>query len=374
MKLNQLVAAIASTHEAMRNQAVQSVNAALTVRNWLIGYYIVEFEQKGEDRANYGGRLLELIGRKLQGRGLKGISLTTLKMSRDFYKAYPQIGQTVSDQFKQRDLKAIPVLPVSRKIVPISQTLSDQFTVSPKLLLERLSFSHFSELIKVDDDLKRAFYESQAIKGHWSFRELKRQIGSLLFERLAKSQNKAAVLKRIQGESLIPEDIIKSPYVFEFLGIPERSEYTENQLETALINHLQAFLMELGKGFCFEARQKRITVNNQHHYIDLVFYHRILKCHVLIELKIREFNYTDAGQMNFYLNYMQDNEMEKGDNPPVGIILCTHDQRAEVKYAVAGLNNKLFVSRYKLKLPTEKELREFITKDIKALEGTKEGR
>jgi predicted nuclease of restriction endonuclease-like (RecB) superfamily len=374
MKLNQLVAAIASTHEAMRNQAVQSVNAALTVRNWLIGYYIVEFEQKGEDRANYGGRLLELIGRKLQGRGLKGISLTTLKMSRDFYKAYPQIGQTVSDQFKQRDLKAIPVLPVSRKIVPISQTLSDQFTVSPKLLLERLSFSHFSELIKVDDDLKRAFYESQAIKGHWSFRELKRQIGSLLFERLAKSQNKAAVLKRIQGESLIPEDIIKSPYVFEFLGIPERSEYTENQLETALINHLQAFLMELGKGFCFEARQKRITVNNQHHYIDLVFYHRILKCHVLIELKIREFNHTDAGQMNFYLNYMQDNEMEKGDNPPVGIILCTHDQRAEVKYAVAGLNNKLFVSRYKLKLPTEKELREFITKDIKALEGTKEGR
>lgn len=374
MKLNQLVATIAFTHDAMRNQAVQSVNTALTIRNWLIGYYIVEFEQKGEDRAKYGDRLMELIGRKLQGRGLKGISLTTLKMSRDFYKAYPQISQTVSDQFKQRDLRAIPILPVSRRIVPISQTVPDQLTVSPRLLLERLSFSHFLELIKVEDPLKRAFYESQSIRGNWSFRELKRQIGSLLFERMAKSRNKAAVIKRIQGEILTPEDVIKSPYIFEFLGIPERSEYTENQLETALINHLQAFLMELGKGFCFEARQKRITVNNQHHYIDLVFYHRILKCHVLIDLKVREFNHTDAGQMNFYLNYMRDNEMEKGDNPPVGIILCSHDQTAEVKYAVGGLDNKLFVSRYKLQLPTEKELRDFITKDIKALEGNKGGR
>lgn len=197
-------------------------------------------------------------------------------------------------------------------------------------------------------------------------------MGSLLFERLSKSRDKAGLLKRIHGENLTPDEIIKNPYVFEFLGIPEKSEYTENQLETALINHLQVFLLELGKGFCFEARQKRITVNNQHYYIDLVFYHRILKCHVLIDLKIREFTHTDAGQMNFYLNYMKENEIEKGDNPPVGIVLCTHDDKAEVKFATAGLNNKFFVSRYKLQLPTEKELREFITQDIKALEVNKD--
>lgn len=363
MKLNQLVATIASTHEAMRNQAVQSVNTALTIRNWLIGHYIMEFEQKGEDRAKYGDRLLETLSRKLEDRRLKGMSLSMLKVYRDFYKDYPQIGRTLSGQFKHLD--DFSTSKISYPVAPISRTVSGQLAVAPNLLVERLSFAHFTELLKVEGSLKKAFYETQAIKGNWSFRELKRQIGSLLFERMAKSRNKAAVLKHIHGEILTPEDVIKSPCVFEFLGIPERSEYTENQLETALINHLQAFLMELGKGFCFEARQKRITVNNQHHYIDLVFYHRILKCHVLIDLKVREFNHTDAGQMNFYLNYMRDNEMENGDNPPVGIVLCTHDQTAEVRYAVGGLDNKLFVSRYKLQLPTEKELREFITKDIK---------
>jgi predicted nuclease of restriction endonuclease-like (RecB) superfamily len=222
-------------------------------------------------------------------------------------------------------------------------------------------------LLKIEDAFKKTFYESRAIKENWSVRELKRQIETLLFERMAKSKDKAGVLKRIQGGTLTPDEIIKNPYVFEFLGIPEKSQYTENELETALIDNLQVFLLELGKGFCFEARQKRITVNNQHYYIDLVFYHRILKCHVLIDLKVREFAHSDAGQMNFYLNYMKENEMEKGDNPPVGIVLCTHDDKAEVKFATAGLANKLFVSRYKLQLPTENELRKFITNDVRVL-------
>jgi predicted nuclease of restriction endonuclease-like (RecB) superfamily len=369
MKLDQLVTAIASAHEALRNQAAQSVNAALTVRNWLIGHYIVEFEQKGEDRASYGDCLLETLEKRLGKKNIKGLSVTSLGLFRQFYFTYPQISQTVSGEFKNRfnDLFMFSLIP-SSKILTISQTASGGLAVAPHLLVERLSFSHFIELLKVEEPLKRVFYESQAIKGTWSVRELKRQIGSLLFERLSKSKEKAALLKRIHGESPMPEEVIKNPYVFEFLGIPEKSVYTENQLETALINHLQVFLLELGKGFCFEARQKRITVNNQHYYIDLMFYHRLLKCHVLIDLKVRAFTHTDAGQMNFYLNYIKENEMEKGDNPPVGIILCTHDDRAEVKYAVDGMDNKLFVSRYKLQLPTEKELKEFIRKDVQSLE------
>jgi predicted nuclease of restriction endonuclease-like (RecB) superfamily len=366
MKLTQLVAAIESAHQAMRGQAVQSVNRALTIRNWLTGYYIVEFEQKGEDRAKYGERLLQTLVNELKGR-VPGASQTALILFREFYQAYPQIYQTLSDKLAL----PYPVKKFPRNTIKIRQTPSDKFQISADLLLSRLSYSHFVELLKVREPLVRAFYESQCIKGNWSVRELKRQIGSLLFERLSKSKDKAGMINRIHGENLTPYQVIKNPYVFEFLGIPEKSEYTENQLETALINHLQTFLLELGKGFCFEGRQKRITVNNQHYYIDLVFYHRILKCHVLIDLKIREFAHTDAGQMNFYLNYMKENEMEKGDNPPVGIVLCTHNDKAEVKFATAGLANKLFVSRYKLQLPTEKELREFITQDIRAIDGKK---
>lgn len=371
MKLTQLVTAIASTHEALRSQVVQSVNTGLTIRNWLIGHDLVEFEQKGEDRATYGDRLLKTLEEKLEKKNVKGMSETNLGLFRQFYLTYPQISQTLSGEFINRlnHLSAPPLVPSPSRVLSIPQTPSGELAVAPHLLLERLTFSHFIELLKVEDALQRVFYETQAIKGTWSVRELKRQIGSLLFERLSKSKDKASLFKRIHGEKPTPEEIIKNPYVFEFLGIPEKSVYTENQLETALINHLQVFLLELGRGFCFEAMQKRITVNNQHYYIDLLFYHRILKCHVLLDLKIREFAHTDAGQMNFYLNYMKENEMEPGDNPPVGIVLCTHDEKAEVKYATVGLDNKLFVSRYKLQLPTEKELKDFILKDVQSLEG-----
>ena len=248
--------------------------------------------------------------------------------------------------------------------------VTDEVLNAPlKNLVFNLTFSHFVELLKVDEPLKRAFYETQAIQGNWNVRELKRNIGSLLFERTALSKNKKSLLKKLKSESpLLPQDIIREPYMLEFLGIPERKEFTESDLETALINHLQNFLMELGRGFCFEARQKRITVNNRHFYVDLVFYHRILKCHVLIDLKTREFAHEDAGQMNFYLNYFREAQMEKGDNPPVGIVLCTHNDEAEVKYATAGLPNKLFVSRYKLQLPSEKELSDFIKRDLKRIE------
>ncbi|OGR53652.1 MAG: cytoplasmic protein [Elusimicrobia bacterium RIFCSPLOWO2_02_FULL_39_32] len=363
MNFNQLISAIETTHHSMQGQAAQSVNTALTLRNWLIGYYIVEFEQKGQDRAIYGKQLLKLLADKLQAKKIKGISQTNLILYRQFYVVYPQIYQTVSN--KLSGTKSLSTIPKNQ--VQIYQTVSDKLSIVPNLLLKRLTFSHFVELVKVEYPLKRTFYESQCIKSNWSVRELKRQIGSLLFERTGKSKNKKSFLKKLQKLPLSPEEIIKNPYVFEFLNLEEKSEYTESLLETELVDHLQKFLLELGRGFCFEARQKRITVNNQHYYIDLVFYHRILKCHVLIDLKVREFAHTDAGQMNFYLNYMNENEMEKNDNPPVGIILCTHDNKAEVKYATAGINNRLFVSRYMLQLPTENELKAFLQKDIQVL-------
>lgn len=368
MKLTQLVLAIESAHRTLRTRAAQSVNTALTIRNWMIGFYIVEFEQKGEDRAEYGDRLLETLTAKLRARAVPGVSKTALILFREFYKAYPQIRQTLTDHFNISLDRSLHVAPAKSKTRAIDQTVPDPLSVPPIQLLEHLSFSHFVELLKVKDLVKQSFYETQAIKAHWSIRELKRQMGSFLYERLAKSKDKTKLIKGIRGEILTPDEAIKNPYVFEFLNIPDKAAYSESDLESALIRHLHDFLLELGKGFCFEARQKRLTINNQHYFIDLLFYHRILKCHILIELKIREFSHTDAGQMNFYLNYMRENEMNPGDNPPIGIILCTHDEEAEVKYATVGMDNKLFVSRYMLQLPTPQELKKFLRQDVRLLE------
>jgi len=252
-----------------------------------------------------------------------------------------------------------------------SQPVADQsdkaVPVSGEKLLQHFSFRHFTELIKIHDPLKRAYYEQEAIKGSWSARQLKRQIESLLIERVGLSKDKTALVAAISNQQAIEniEDTIKDPYILEFTGFKELPSYSEQDLESELLNKIQDFLMELGNGFCFEARQKRITVGNEHDRIDLVFYHRILKCHVLIDLKTRAFSHADTGQMNYYLNYFKDNMMEKGDNPPVGIILCTEKEHHKVKYAIAGLDNKLFVSKYLVELPTEEEL-------LKLLGGKKE--
>jgi predicted nuclease of restriction endonuclease-like (RecB) superfamily len=299
------------------------------------------------------GRSSSARGRGREG-AVSGVSVTALRLFRQFYCTYPQIRQTLSDELlRHKDLAG------KKAPAPI---------IPPQKLLSCLTFSHFVELLKVDDPLQRVFYEVQSIKGNWAVRDLKRNIGSLLYGRTALSRDKRSVLKKLKSENPVkPEEVIREPYILDFLGLPERKEYSESVLEGGLISHLQGFLMELGRGFCFEARQKRITVNNQHYYIDLVFYHRILKCHVIIDLKSREFTHADAGQMNFYLNYFRHNEMEKGDNPPVGLLLCTHNDQAEVQYATEGLPNKLFVSRYMLQLPSEKELVDFIRRDVKRL-------
>jgi predicted nuclease of restriction endonuclease-like (RecB) superfamily len=228
-------------------------------------------------------------------------------------------------------------------------------------LLRRLSFSHFIELIKAESLLKRVFYETEAIKNNWSVRELQRAMNSMLFERTGLSKDKEAVLKKYRkGSGLKPEDVFRNPYLLDFLGLEEKSHYVETDLEQAIIDHLQTFLLEMGRGFCFEARQKRITFDNTHYRIDLVFYHRILKCHVLIDLKMEQFSHADAGQMNVYLNYYKENEMQKHDKPPVGIILCAGKNEALAKYATMGLPQKVFVSKYLVNLPTEIELQKII--------------
>jgi predicted nuclease of restriction endonuclease-like (RecB) superfamily len=222
--------------------------------------------------------------------------------------------------------------------------------------------------MRADSDLKRQFYEIEAIKNNWSVRELKRAINSMLFERTGLSTDKQQVIEKHNKENALkPEDVFRNPYMLEFLGLAEKLSYTENDIETAIIDHLHNFLLEMGRGFCFEARQKRITFDNTHYRIDLVFYHRILRCHVLIDLKLSEFSHADAGQMNVYLNYYKENEISEGDNPPIGIILCASKNETLVKYATTGLAQQVFVSKYMINLPSEKELEQIIDEEQRKL-------
>lgn len=353
-----LVEQIDFSQQVLRKKALESVNQLLVMRNWLIGFHIVNFEQKGADRAAYGEKLIPRLAQELRKRGIKGMSETNLKLFRILYQTYPQIGQPVADFLEQSSISIRQ--PLADELI-LANTSAD-LVVSGKKLITHFSFRHFTELIKIADPLKRAFYEKEAISGNWSARELKRQIDSLFLERLGISKDKDQLLALLKGktEENSLAHTIKDPYVFEFLGFPELPAYTESDLETAILDKIQEFLLEMGTGFCFEARQKRITVGNEHDRVDLVFYHRILKCHVLIDLKTRDFSHADVGQMNFYLNYFKENMMQSGDNPPVGIILCTQKDTEKVKYATAGLDHKLFVSNYLIQLPSEEELLKLI--------------
>lgn len=358
MNFENLLIAIEQTHVKLNSKAISQVNYYNTLRNWLIGYFIVEFEQYGEDRATYGNAVLKNLAGKLVH--IKGMSMTNLKLFRQFYQVYPEIGQTLSDQFDQLGLPSI------------SQTASDQFirknpesSLNPQELLTQLNFSHFIELIRVEDTLKRHFYEVEAVKNAWKVRDLARAIDTLLFERTGLSANKAAVIAKIRNNQKVGmADVIKNPYLLEFLGLEEKSEYTEHDLESAIIDHLQHFLTEMGRGFCFEARQKRITFDNVHYRIDLVFYHRILKSHILLDLKLGRYDHADAGQMNLYLNYYRKHEMSEGDNPPVGIILCADKNDALVEYTTTGLSNEVFVSKYLVQLPSKETLETFIRNEM----------
>ena len=366
MNFEQLIRSCEQAHNYLQGTAVSAVNQSLTIRNWLFGHYIVEYEQNGEDRAKYGTELLKKLAGRLSGKNIKGLSDRSLRNCRQFYIVYPEISQVLSDYTLPG---SIWQLPTAKSVKELKHT--DFKGVDSKVLLLKLSFTHIIELAREEDPLKRSFYETQAIKGNWSVKELQRQMGSLLFERTGLSTNKEGLIQDTnnKAEPSTPEGIMRDPYVFEFVGLEPKEKFAESNLEEALISHLQVFLLELGKGFCFEARQKRLTIDGEYYYVDLVFYHRILKCHILIDLKTRKFKHIDAGQMNFYLNYFKDNEMNEADNPPVGIVLCTDKRSSTVKYATGSLDNHLFVSRYQVQLPTAKELEEFIKRDVKMLGG-----
>lgn len=317
-KYNELLDSIGLTIELARENAIKAVNVELVKANWEIGRHIVEFEQHGHERAEYGSDLLARLSKDLRFRYGKGFGRRNVLDMRRFYLAYPK-WQTVS---------------------------------------AKLSWSHYIELIGISDELARKFYEKQCILENWSKRELERQIDSSLFERLVLSKDKKGVLKLSEAglNSDAPISIVKDPYVLDFLKIPQSIAVTEKQLEQKIIDNLELFLLELGKGFAFVGRQYKISLRNKHFYIDLVFYHRILKCFVLIDLKTRPVKHIDIGQMNLYLNYFKVEENVEGDNEPIGIILSADKDDVLVEYAMGSISNKIFVSKYQLYLPDKKLL------------------
>lgn len=358
----QLVEAIHSIDNALNTQANRAVNICLTLRNWLIGLYIREYEQHGQDRARYGEGLLDALAQVLQQIGITRSDARELRRYRLFYLTYPQIRESLPPELRPE------VLQIQDSGGTASQ-ISSAPTLSGAKLVARLSFTHFAELLAVEDANKRSFYEVECIRGNWSVRELKRQIASLYYERSALSHDKKklAELSDQLAETNAPKLAIRDPYVFEFLGLRPKEVMSESSLEAQLIDKLEDFLLELGNGFCFEARQKRILIGGEHFFVDLVFYHRILKCHVLVELKLERFSHENIGQLNTYVSWYRQNMMSAGDNPPIGILLCTDKNNALAEYALAGMDNQLFVSKYLLELPQKETMQAFLEKQVKEI-------
>lgn len=336
--------------------AKSAVNQLLTLRNWAIGYYIVEYEQGGQDRAEYGSSLMENLEQSIDQ---KGMNVTLFKACRQFYQMYPQIRSTVSNEFG--------ILVDNQK----RSTVSHQFFTNPERLVQNLSFSHIREIMVLEDACERFFYETECIKCGWSVRELRRQIKTNLYFRSGISKNPRELLKLSEDNPCGYALSIKDPFTFEFLGLDAGGSLNESDLEQALIDHLQEFMLELGEGFCFEARQKRIVIDNKYFFIDLVFYNRLLHCSVIVELKNDEFKHEDLGQLNAYVGYYKVNEMIEGDNPPVGILLCTDKGSQMVEYALSGMDNQLFVSTYMLHLPDKQKLEAFIRKELEEIDSIK---
>ena len=338
---------VLQTHQYAQTAAIRAVNQFATLRNWLIGCYIVEYEQKGNDRAQYGERLLKRLEEKVNCRGLNE---TLFRVSRAFYLEYPQI----RDLF-DTEKRATVSHESEKRAMP-----SHKFMTPPERIVSRLSFSHIREIMTEKDPLGRFFYETECIKGCWSVKELRRQIATNLYFRSGISKNPQILLDSIDKQSGNALMDIRQPFTFEFLGLDAKEAYSEKDLENSLLAHLEEFLLELGKGFCFEARQKRIIIDDEYYFADLVFYHRILHCNIICELKNDEFKHEYLGQLNAYVSYYKENEMHDGDNPPIGILLCTKKGKKMVEYAIAGMNNQLFVSTYMLQLPDKTSLENFL--------------
>jgi predicted nuclease of restriction endonuclease-like (RecB) superfamily len=369
--LKALVDSISQTDRVLATQAIKAVNIGLTLRNWFIGYYIAEYELRGADRASYGDALLPALAKALRARKVSGAGRRQLYAYLSFYRTYPQIVRTVSalSVVKAVGLAAPKALP--KKVRTVSALSAALPAVPAESLLNRLSYSHFDLLVEQDDALKRCFYEVEALRGNWSVRELQRQIDTQYFERTSLSRNKKALAQRTRKSAVAaPNEFaqtIRDPYVFEFLGLKPQEVMTESLLEDALLDKLQSFLLELGHGFCFEARQKRLLIGHEHFFVDLVFYHRVLKCHVLIELKNDAFKHEHLGQLNSYVSYFREHETSAGDEPPIGILLCTAKNQELVKFALAGMTSKLFVSRYQVQLPGKDQITAFLQQSLREL-------
>lgn len=357
---NDLASIVQTTHDAAQSSAVKAINRMQTMRNWLIGYYIVEFEQHGKDRAEYGTQLLKKLEERVDR---KGLTTTLFKWARKFYRLYPQMMENLPTPICATVMHQLQ--PIENKEDTISASMMHQFVTPGKTIISHLSFTHLREIMTLDDPLARYFYEQECIKCTWSVRELRRQISTNLYVRAGISTNpeKLLSLPSVQGHDSA-ELQIRQPFTFEFLGLKAQEVVDEHDLEDALISHLQEFILELGKGFCLEARQKRIIIDDEYYYPDLVFYNRILHCGVIIELKNEEFSYENFGQLNAYVSHYRENEMQPGDNPPIGILLCTRKGKKMVEYALAGMDNNLFVSTYMLQLPDKKTLEEFLLKQL----------
>jgi predicted nuclease of restriction endonuclease-like (RecB) superfamily len=349
--------------DAARTGIARTVNTTQVLANWLVGREIVEDEQRGQRRAGYGARLLTQLSLRLTRAYGRGYSVDNLEAFRQFYLAYPQL---ISETALRKS--ALPA---------ISETVSRKSAIAgaakpsrPGRLHPDLSWSHYRCLLRVGQQGARDFYEIEAVKQGWSVRELSRQTGSLLFERLAKSRDKAGVLRLASRghEVTKPLDVLRDPLVMEFLGLPESHRLVESKLEQALIDNLQQFLLELGTGFAFVARQQRITLDGDHFFIDLVFYHAVLKCYVLVDLKVGKLTHADLGQIQFYVNYYDRERRTQGDNPTVGLVLCPDKNDAVVKYTLGEQQERnIFASRYQLHLPTEKQLQQELKRELRQL-------
>ncbi|CAN5804634.1 hypothetical protein BH11VER1_BH11VER1_02950 [soil metagenome] len=403
MDFGALVDAIRQVHEHTAAVVNRVVNTSLTLRNWVIGAYIVEYQLRGADRAEYGNRIMEKLAAALQKHQVPTCDPSRLYAYATFFRAYPQVQAVASQTWPQllamsSGSRDVILRTVSGKLEAttdeseISRTLSGKLggthstapdanqivgTLSPRLanpgekLMSCLSYSHFELLSSLDAPLKRAFYEIECIRGNWSVRALKRQIASLYFERsgLSLDKEKLSAMANDLADTAEPKLSIRDPYIFEFLGLKPHETMGESDLENGLLENLQEFLLEMGHGFCLEARQKSIIIGETRGFVDLVFYHRILKCHVLVELKVDEFRHEHIGQLNTYVAWYQKNMMQEGDNPPVGLLLCTGKDHALVEYALSSMTNRLFVSKYQLELPSKEALQSFIDTQRKEVSG-----
>jgi predicted nuclease of restriction endonuclease-like (RecB) superfamily len=379
MNFESLVGRINLIQDALQAQAAHAVNLSLTARNWLVGYYIVEFEQHGEDRAKYGEKLINRLAERINRKGFEPRSL---RVYRRIYLVYPQLG-TVIETYLQKNslmLSDSGVTSIWQSLPAELQATENQmdgiwrsalakleeWSTPADRLFYKLNYTCLAYLTSIEDPLKRAFYEQETIRGCWTSRELDRQVSSQYYERMGLSKDKKA-LQRLTAKNahqVTPRDILHNPVTLEFLGMEQQDVYTETKLETAILNNLQRFLLEMGRGFCFEYRQKRILIDQDYFKADLIFYHRILKCHVIIDLKIDRFRHEYASQLNLYMNYFKHEVMQEDDNPPIGLLLCTDYGETTVQYATEGLSQNLFVSKYRLQLPSEDDIRKYMLENI----------